>query len=294
MVLTIRDSGVVCALWITLCWFVGSTVHGEHGISLETDSQVVTVRNGSAVQLNCTITGHGNDTQLVAGDLSWSRGHTLLTSNTHVLNNKILQLSIDSTSWDDAGDYWCRLSRNHQITGVNVLVNVGDIPSPPRIVKWENIELKLNLFWAAPSYDGGLSLNYSLKREKCDDCFHPLKEYSFDNGLYSNIYSVPIYPKQTVWIEAQNALGTSRSKPVDIKLTAEIETVHACPPIVSLRGISRAIELHWKNRDPHNTCSWSIDKEKVFNISYGTKEKSYFKVQFIIVKVLWLCVYIMQ
>ena len=85
----------------------------------------MTVINGSAVQLNCTITGNRNGTQWVTDDLFWAHGHRQLTSNRRVSNNRTLQLLIKSVSWDDAGDYLCRLSSNYQIQGINVSVIVG-------------------------------------------------------------------------------------------------------------------------------------------------------------------------
>ena len=102
-----------------------SLLGNKSQVALTTDSQVVTVRIGSAVQLNCIITGHRNGTQWVADDLFWARGNKRLTSNTRVLNNRTLQLSINSTSWNDAGKYWCILSADPPKLSLKVSVIVG-------------------------------------------------------------------------------------------------------------------------------------------------------------------------
>ena len=61
---------------------------------------------------------------------------------------------------------------------------------------------------------------YSLKHEACDDCvIEEYKEYSFKDGLYSNVYSITRYVTHTVWIEARNSLGSSQSKSVNIHLS---------------------------------------------------------------------------
>ena len=98
-----------------------------------------------------------------------------------------------------------------------------DIPGQPHIVKWENVEFNFKIYWHAPSYDGGLFLEYCFTYTGANsfDC-HVSSFYSFAYGLYSSFFQIKDrFKEHKVWIVAKNSLGFSKSDPEDVSLLSK-------------------------------------------------------------------------
>ena len=93
-------------------------------------------------------------------------------------------------------------------------------------MKWENVELRFKLYWLAPSYDGGLPLEYCFKyRDMSHVRCHPSSYFSVENGMYSSFFELNNrFNRHTIWIEARNSVGSAQSPSVVAFLSMEIES----------------------------------------------------------------------
>lgn len=86
----------------------------------------MTIRVGQQLQLNCTVLGAVNPSQV---QFSWYHGTQRLTNLTRQLNDKTIQLLINNVSWGDDGTYVCRENTSNRVQPMSVLVRVGGISS---------------------------------------------------------------------------------------------------------------------------------------------------------------------
>lgn len=112
---------------------------------------------------------------------------------------------------------------------------VLDIPSAPQAVWTNNLEFRTRIHWTAPSHSGGLPLIYAVKGQCKNTSYPGLPECEsefFNLCESSPILSIPesdsffckvSYPLHqdvvtyNAFVEATNALGSSRSNPVEFK-----------------------------------------------------------------------------
>ena len=85
-------------------------------------SNDVTIRVNQQLQLNCTVLGAVNPSQV---QFSWYHGTQRLTNLTRRLNEKTIQLQINNISWSDKGTYVCRENTSNRVQPVSVMVRVG-------------------------------------------------------------------------------------------------------------------------------------------------------------------------
>lgn len=198
---------------------------------LNTPSDVI-IRVGERLELNCSIVRTMNSS---SQHLSWYYGEQRLTNRTNKLNNDTLQLVIENVSWSNNGTYICKEIGSSNVLPKHVLVRVGDIPSSPRNVWINNVELRTVIHWTPPTVHGGLPLRYVVKGQ-CKNVSRSHIPYcdleSFTLCESSRVISNPgsntlecvangyIYEHFVIYdafVEARNALGASRSDPVEFK-----------------------------------------------------------------------------
>ena len=96
------------------------------GLSLVVEPASSMIRNGTLLQINCTLIGQRtNLSHLSPHNLTWSNNGTTLMSSTRVVDNKTLQLSIMNASWGNTGWYWCRVRGSDDISEVSASVKIG-------------------------------------------------------------------------------------------------------------------------------------------------------------------------
>lgn len=90
------------------------------GLYLETSNDV-TIRVGKLLQLNCSIIGAANSSQL-----SWYHGNQSLSNHTTKLSNETIQLIIEQVDWINNGSYVCKeKGKDNTVQPKSVAVTIG-------------------------------------------------------------------------------------------------------------------------------------------------------------------------
>lgn len=239
------------------------------GLYLETSNDV-TIRVGKLLQLNCSIIGAANSSQL-----SWYRGNQSLSNHTTKLSNETIQLIIEQVDWINNGSYVCKeKGKNNIVQPKSVAVTIGDIPSPPRDVWVNNVEYKTRIHWKAPLYSGGLKLKYAVKARCafntsslsadqlweckkdfftiCSDSHFQQEPGAGSDSFFCDVFEVLSYHPHSAYVEAINDLGTGVSNPVEFTQnimfdpllttpspTAFLDAREVAPPVT--------VKLSWKD-----------------------------------------------